>query len=99
MRTFGDDSPKFMEFKLEGDGKVYKLPLPGSIKAEFNLRLLKASRADEADREYLTQELILDMLRCYLGDEFAESVSASTMLDIWNAWLAEGREAGEDAGE
>lgn len=99
MRTFGKDSPEFMEFKVEGDKKTYRLPLAGSIKAEFNVRLFEAGRADEADREYLTQRLILDMFRFYLGDEFADAVDADTMLAIWNAWLEEGRKANQDAGE
>lgn len=99
MRTFGKDSPKFMEFKLEGSERVHRLPLSASLRPDFNLRLYEALKAPEEDQEYLTQRFIVDMLGFYLGADFVEAIDSATMIAIWNAWLEESKEASQPAGE
>ena len=100
MRTFGKDSPRFMEFKREGDKKTYRLPLAASLKPAYNLRLLKAeSIGDAGERELVAQQLIVDIFTEYLGAEFVETTTVSQMLEIWKAWLEESRDANQEAGE
>lgn len=100
MRTFGKDSPRFMEFKMEGGDEVYRLPLAASMKPAYNLRLFEAGRAEgEGEREYMAQRLMVDMFTDYLGSEFVESVTASQMLEIWLAWMEESRKANQEPGK
>ena len=99
MRTFGNDAPRFMEFKLAGHKKAYKLPLAASLRPDYNLRMYEALTAPEEEREYKTQRFIVDMFSFYLGPEFVESISSAVMIEIWHAWLEESRDAGQEPGE
>lgn len=100
MRTFGKDSPKFMEFKMDGDDTVYRLPLAASMRPDFNLRLFEAGRAEDAgEREYMAQRLMIDIFECYLGADFVASVTTGQMLEIWWGWMEESRGANQEPGE
>ncbi|MBR2838983.1 MAG: hypothetical protein IKE55_09385 [Kiritimatiellae bacterium] len=100
MRTFGKDSPRFMEFMVDGDERVYRLPLAASIRADFNLRLFEVARVDDpGDREYFAQKLMIDIFTEYLGEEFVASMTTAQMLEIWLAWTEESRRANQEPGE
>lgn len=89
MRTFGNDSPEFMAFKIEGNEKVYKIPLAGSM---TNKEIIQF---EETDGDYKKQ---LEWLRQYIGNA-VDDLTAATTGEILHAWAAESKEQGATPGE
>ena len=92
MRTFGEIK-KYFEFQLEGDDKVYKIPLASSMPAATILMLRDADKRGEGFEAQLT------MLKRYIGEELVNELSVDMADSILKAWGEESAEQGASAGE
>lgn len=89
MRTFKIDSPEYYLFRLEGDDKVYKIPLMASM----NNREAKAF--EDTDGDYMSQ---IEWLRTYLGD-VVDDLSVGVTSDIIKEWASASKDQGASLGE
>ena len=89
MRTFKVDSPEYYLFRIEGDEKVYKIPLMASM----NNREAKAF--EDTDGDYMLQ---VEWLRTYIGDVIDE-MTVDMTGDIIREWASASRDQGADLGE
>ena len=92
MRTFGEIK-KYFEFQLEGDDKVYKIPLASSMPAATILMLRDADKRGEGFEAQLT------MLKRYIGEELVNELSVDMADSILKAWGEESTDQGASAGE
>lgn len=92
MRTFGKSETEYFEFQLEGDDKIYRVPLaaymPYSILIEMN----------EAEGSADGFSVQVKMLKKYMG-AVVDDMSAGMLSDILKAWAEESRGAGASLGE
>lgn len=79
MRTFGKGKIEYFEFKLEGDKKVYKIPLAAHM--PFVL-LDEMHNARNTEDSFPAQ---IRMLRRYMGD-VVDELPAGTLSEIMQAW-------------
>ena len=91
MRTFGEEK-KYFEFALEGDDKVYKIPLAQYIPMAS---VLMMREADKRDDSLIGQT---NLLRRYMGD-VVDEISSSMVANIINAWVDASADAGASPGE
>lgn len=89
MRTFSKSLVEYFEFQIEGDGKVYKIPLAGSM-TNRELITFKNTNGD-----YVAQ---LEWLRAYIGGTVDELTPAQTG-EIIRAWSEATNEQGASVGE
>lgn len=94
MRTFGNDAPEFMAFKLNGSEKVYKMPLASSMPMTVLLELSEA--AAKGGSTVLRYQL--DLLRRYIGAK-ADELTAQDVADIFAAWNEESASTGASASD
>ena len=87
MRTFGNDSPQFFAFKLEGSDDVYEIPLAASLPMSVLIEI------DDADAK-----VQLGFLRRYMGDK-ADELTVEQFRDIFAAWVEESAKQGATLGE
>ena len=92
MRTFGVGKTEYFEFMLEGDDKVYKIPLAASM--PFGV-LNEMNEARDTDGSVPAQ---IRMLRKYMGD-VVDELSAGVLSDIMRAWSEECVNSGASMGE
>lgn len=92
MRTFGREEKKYFEFALEGNEKVYKIPLAAYMPIASILMMQEADRRDESLNGQVA------MLRRYMGDDVDE-LSPTMVADILNAWIDESAGNGASPGE
>lgn len=92
MRTFGKELIEYFEFQLEGDEKVYRIPLAAAMPFSLLDRMSKA--ADTEDR-FTAQ---VDMLRKYMGD-VVDDLPVGVLSEILKAWGEESTRAGASMGE
>ena len=91
MRTFGEVK-QYFEFRLEGDDKVYKIPLAASMPAVTILRMRDADKNGEGFDAQLA------MLKRYMGD-VVDDLSVDVANAILEAWGEESNKQGASAGE
>lgn len=93
MRTFGEKSRiQYFEFKLEGDDKIFRIPLAAHM--PFNM-LNEMRAAADTDESFPAQ---VNMLRKYMGDA-VDDLSAGVLSEILTAWGEESINAGATVGE
>ena len=79
MRTFGKELKEYFEFKLEGDEKIYQIPLASAL--PYGMLNELAETAGTKDR-FSTQ---VKMLRMYMGD-VVDTLPVGTLSGILQAW-------------
>lgn len=89
MRTFSKSQVEYFEFQIEGDEKIYKVPLAGSM-TNRELIAFKNTNGD--------YEAQLEWLRAYIGDAVDEWTPAQTG-EIIRAWSEATNEQGASVGE
>ncbi len=92
MRKFGKDAPELFSFQLQGDKKVYKVPLASSMPYS----LLKRMQQHQGDEEEF--DVQVEILRKYMGD-VVDELDTITLSDILKAWGVASREQGAEVGE
>ena len=91
MRTFGKSKVEYFEFQLEGDDRVYKIPLA----AHVPYSVLDEMRTADEDERFSVQ---VKMMRMYMGD-VVDSLTAGTLSDIIIAWADACNNEGASVGE
>ena len=94
MRTFSNDAPEFMAFRLEDGGEVYELPLAASLPMTVLVEMGEAA----ANGDAAALKCQLGLLRRYMGDAVDE-VTAGQVRDIFAAWNEESSKQGATPGE
>ena len=89
MRTFSVSKTEYFEFQIEGNEKIYRIPLAGSM----TTRELIAFKNTNGD--YESQ---IEWLRGYMGDAVDDLTPAQTG-EILRAWSEDTREQGATVGE
>lgn len=89
MRTFSVGKTEYFEFQIEGNEKIYRIPLAGSL---TNRELVAF---ESTNGEYRAQ---VGWLRDFLGDVVDDLTPAQTG-EILRAWLEATREQGASVGE
>lgn len=92
MRTFPKSGTSYFEFQLEGEERVYKIPLAADMPMTVLNDMYEA--LNTGDR-FMSQ---VEMLRKYMGD-VVDELSAGTLSDILRAWSDESTQAGASVGE
>lgn len=92
MRTFGEVK-KYFEFQIEGDEKIYKIPLASSLP---NAMMQMMKEANDRGDGFSAQ---LIMLKKYMGDELVDEMSVDMADAILQAWGEASTEQGASAGE
>lgn len=92
MRKFGQNLTKYFEFQLEGDDRVYGIPLAASM--PFGV-LEEMSRAANTSEQFTAQ---VKMLREYMGDA-VDKIPVETLSEILKAWAEESNNTGTTVGE
>ena len=92
MRTFGKELKEYFEFQLEGDEKVYMIPLASAL--PYGILNEMAETVGTGDR-FATQ---VKMLRTYMGD-VVDTLPVGTLSDILQAWGEESNRTGATVGE
>ncbi len=91
MRTFGKRKIEYFEFKLEGNDRVYGIPLA----ANMPYSTLKEMNEAEEDARF---DIQVEMLRKHMGN-VVDELTAGELSDILKAWAdacqAEGASVGE----
>ena len=95
MRKFGTDKPELMSFKLGDSEKVYTIPLAASMPAVILQEMQKVSSKGEGE----VFDFQLDLIRKYIGDKAADTLTAGDVRDIMNAWAEESTQQGAEVGE
>ena len=91
MRTFGE-TKKYFEFKLEGNDKLYRIPLAASMPARLLIMMQEADKHGEGFNGQMA------MLKRYMGDD-ADELSAEVATNILQAWAKESENNGATVGE
>lgn len=91
MRTIGKRKIEYFDFKLEGEEKIYRIPLA----ANMPYSTLKAMNDAEEDNRF---DIQIDMLREYMGD-VVDELTAGELSDILKAWSAACQAEGASVGE
>lgn len=91
MRKFGENKVKRFEFQLEGDDKVYSIPLV----ADMPYSVLDRMRNATEDESFPVQ---VEMLRKYMGD-IVDDLSVGMLSEILRAWSEESTKSGASVGE
>lgn len=89
MRTFGVSKIEYFEFQIEGDEKIYRIPLAGSMANRELIAFKKTSGDYESQVEWL---------RGYIGDAVDNLTPAQTG-EILRVWSEETSEQGATVGE
>lgn len=89
MRKFGKELTEYFEFQLEGDEKVYRIPLAGSM----SNRKLIAFKNTNGD-----YEAQVEWLRAFMGDAVDDLTPAQTG-EILRAWSEDTGKQGASVGE
>lgn len=92
MRKFGKSEVKYFEFQLEGDEKVYQVPLAADMPYS---RLNEMHEAADTDARFDVQ---VEMLRQYMGN-VVDELPTGTLSEILQAWGEESMNAGASVGE
>ena len=92
MRTFPKSGTSYFEFQLEGEERVYKIPLAADMPMTVLNDMYKASNTGD---RFMSQ---VEMLRKYMGD-VVDELSAGILSDILRAWSDESTQAGATVGE
>ena len=92
MRTFPRSGTSYFEFQLEGEERVYKIPLAADMPMTVLNDMYEASNTSD---RFMSQ---VEMLRKYMGD-VVDELSAGTLSDILRAWSDESTQAGATVGE
>ena len=92
MRTFPKSGTSYFEFQLEGEERVYKIPLAADMPMTVLNDMYEASNTSD---RFMSQ---VEMLRKYMGD-VVDELSAGTLSDILRAWSDESTQAGATVGE
>ena len=89
MRTFSKDVVEYMEFQIEGDKRVYKIPLASSLTNEQLIKFYKTGG------EYTAQ---VEWLRDFLGN-MVDSLTANMTSSILQEWAKQSKDGGAEPGE
>lgn len=92
MRKFGKDAPELFSFQIQGDKKVYKIPLAASLPYSI-LRKMQLHSNDESEFD-----VQVEMLRKYMGD-VVDELDTITLSDILKAWGKASSDQGAEVGE
>lgn len=92
MRTFGKELKEYFEFQLEGDEKIYKIPLASAL--PYGMLNELAETVGTKDR-FPTQ---VKMLRTYMGN-VVDTLPVGTLSGILQAWGEESNGTGATVGE
>ena len=88
MRTFGNDSPEFFEFKVEGFEGVQRIPLMASLPVTLSARFADIYEMnDEKARNNAAYRLQVDILVRYLPAEVVDVLDAAAMGRIMEAYV------------
>ena len=100
MRTFGTDSPELFSFRLEGIDETFAIPLISSLPITMSARFADIAVMEDGDAKNMASlRLELDILRRYLPEDAVESMTASTVGDLFAAWSEASGVEGADSGE
>ena len=91
MRTFGKELKEYFEFQLEGDEKIYRIPLAAAM--PYGILNEMAEAVNTGDR-FTTQ---VKMLRTYMGD-VVDTLPVGTLSGILQAWGEESAHVGASVG-
>ena len=100
VRNFSNAEAEFLEFTIGKSKKVHRLPLASHMPLDM-LRAVGRAAAipDEAERAAASIDAELDILRSYLGEEVASTLTGDIVNAIFSAWAEESAASGADLGE
>lgn len=90
MKTITAENGSDFQFVIEGDDKVYTLPLPTSLPLVEMRRLIAVSSIeDENERTLAIIDAELELLSSYMGDK-AYKLTGEQVRLIFEAWSDSG---------
>lgn len=92
MRKFGTSAVEYFEFQLEGDEKIYRIPLAAAMPYSLLDDMYKAA---DTENRFTSQ---VNMLRKYMGD-VVDELTVGVLSDILRAWGEASNDAGASVGE